>query len=57
MASPVIAVRTDKPIPKDMQFACMKEIGKISAERPFTIGKVLVQNILNTGCNIILAGC
>ena len=52
--APVISVRTSKPIPKDMQMACMKVIQGLTVEAPFEIGRVVMSNILNTGADLIL---
>lgn len=52
--APVISVRTSKPIPKDMQLECMKQIRNITVEAPFEIGRVVIENILNTGADVIL---
>lgn len=52
--APVISVRTDKPVPKEMVFECMEVIRKAEAYPPFEVGKVVIENILNTGVNIIL---
>lgn len=55
--SPVIAVRSNRPVPKDMQFDCMEVIRKETARAPFEMGKIVVENILGTGADIILANC
>lgn len=55
--SPVIAVRSDKPIPKELQFACMDVIRSTKVEPPFEVGCIVISNILDTGANIILANC
>lgn len=55
--SPIIAVRSDRPIPREQQFACMEVIRESQAKAPFEIGKVVIENILDTGANIILANC
>lgn len=52
--TPVVSVRTSKPIPKDMQAACMEVIRTLEADPPYTIGKVVCSNILGTGADIIL---
>lgn len=52
--TPVISVRTSKPIPKDMQSACMEVIKSLEANPPYEIGKVVCGNILDTGVDIIL---
>ena len=51
---PVVSVRTDKPIPKQLLFNCMEALHDITAKAPFAIGDVLVKNILNTNANIII---
>lgn len=52
--APVVSVRTTKPIPKDMQMECMEIIKGLVAEPPYEIGRVIYQNILETGADIIL---
>lgn len=52
--TPVVSVRTSKPIPKDMQEECMAIIKDIVVEPPYHIGRVVLENILNTGADIIL---
>ena len=49
----VVAVKTDKPIPKELLFSCMKEINKTVATLPVRIGDILIENILDTGTNVI----
>lgn len=51
---PVIAVRSNKPIPKDKMFEAMEEIKKVVVKEPFYIGKVVIENILGTGADIVL---
>ena len=46
----VLPVKTDKPILKAMLFACMEEINGVVAKLPVSIGDVIVENILGTGC-------
>ena len=52
---PVIAVRSNKPIPKDMVFDAMDEVRQAVAKPPFYIGKVIIENILGTGADIVLS--
>lgn len=52
--SPVISVRTSKPISKELQHECMEIIKTITVDPPYYIGKIVYQNILNTGADIIL---
>jgi len=49
----MIPVKTDKPIPKDLIFKCMEEINKVNIKPPIKIGQVLIENILDTGVNVI----
>lgn len=55
--SPVIAVRSDRPVPKELQFECMKVIREQEVTAPFEMGRVVIRNILGTGANIILTNC
>lgn len=48
-----LPVRTDLPIPKGMIAKCMKEINSIEAHAPIKAGCILIENILNTGVNVI----
>lgn len=50
---PVVPVKTDKPIPKGLNFKCMDEINKATIEAPVKIGDVLIENVLGTGVNIV----
>ncbi|HYE83747.1 MAG TPA: DUF1667 domain-containing protein [Clostridia bacterium] len=48
-----LPVRTDKPIPKEMIFACMKEINSIEVDSPIKLGAIVIKDILSTGANVI----
>jgi len=48
-----LPVRTSQPVPKPMIFECMKVINSIEVEAPVKIGDVLIENILDTGADII----
>ena len=50
----VIPVKTDKPIPKDLMFACMKEINSSIVTLPAHIGDIVIENLLNTGTNVVV---
>ena len=52
----MISVKTDKPIPKELIFRCMEEINKTVIKEPVKIGDILIENILNTGSNIVSTG-
>lgn len=49
----MLSVKTDKPIPKELIFKCMEEINKTTAKLPVKIGNILIENILDTGSNIV----
>lgn len=48
-----VSVKSDKPIPKELMFKVMDEINKIRLNAPVTIGDILIENVLDTGSNII----
>lgn len=48
-----LPVRSEKGIPKTMLLDCMKELKKIRVSKPVNIGQIIVENILDTGVNII----
>ena len=50
----VVAVKTDRTIPKEPMFDCMKEINKAVATLPVRIGDVLIENVLGTGANVVI---
>lgn len=49
----VVPVKTEKDIPKDKLFDCIRELKKVKLTAPVHIGDVIVENILDTGVNII----
>jgi Uncharacterized protein with conserved CXXC pairs len=50
---PVAPVKSDKPVPKAFIFECMKEINKCRPHAPLKIGDIIIENILDTGANIV----
>ncbi len=48
-----IPVRTESDIPKDMIFACMDIINKVELVAPVEMGDIVVENLLDTGVNVI----
>ena len=50
---PLVSVKSDPPLPKAMMLDAMDEIIGKRVTAPIQIGDVLVENILDTGCNII----
>lgn len=54
---PLVAVRSDKPVPKQRLFDCMRMIRALRLKAPVERNTVLIENILETGANIIASGC
>jgi CxxC motif-containing protein len=50
---PLVSVRTNKPIPKNRIFDAMDLLAKIEVEAPIKIGEPIVQNIFDTGVNVV----
>ena len=50
---PVVPVKSNKPVPKDMLFDCMKVINSVSVDAPVKLGQVIIENILDTGADIV----
>lgn len=50
---PVIPVRVNGEIPKDMIVPVMREIKKVTVEEPVRRGDVLLPNVLNLGVDVI----
>ncbi len=51
---PVVPVKSSGAIPKEKMFDCMKEINKASVKAPVKIGDVVIENVLDTGVNIVV---
>ncbi|MCB2342309.1 DUF1667 domain-containing protein [Clostridium estertheticum] len=49
----VLPVKTQSDIPKDLMFDCVKALKGIIMKAPIHIGDVVLENVLNTGVNII----
>ncbi len=50
---PLVSVKTEKGIPKDLLLPTMVEIAKIEVEAPIRIGQVIKSNIMNTKVDLI----
>lgn len=50
---PVVPVKSNKPVPKDMLFECMTVINSVSVDAPVKLGQVIIENILGTGADIV----
>jgi CxxC motif-containing protein len=49
----LVSVRTNKPIPKSRIFDAMDLLAKVEVEAPIKIGDPIIENIFNTGVNIV----
>lgn len=52
----LVACRSEKPLPKDKVLSCMDVIRKIELSAPVKRGTIVVENILDTGVNIVTTG-
>jgi len=50
---PLLPVRTNKAIPKDMLIDCMSVLADVRVKPVLTIGEVIIQNIIGTGANVV----
>lgn len=50
----VVSIKSDKPIDKDKMFDVMEIINKLSVSAPTHIGDIVLENILDSGANIII---
>ncbi len=51
----LLPVKTESSIPKNLMFEVMKELDKIKVYAPIKVGDIIIENILNTGINIVSA--
>ncbi|MBE6601501.1 MAG: DUF1667 domain-containing protein [Ruminococcaceae bacterium] len=51
----VVPVKTSTTIPKELMFACMKEVNRATVKLPAKIGDVVIANVLETGADIVVA--
>ncbi|MBQ8080890.1 MAG: DUF1667 domain-containing protein [Clostridia bacterium] len=51
---PLVSVRLDKPVRREMIPAVMEEIQKQQLEAPVQIGDVVIANVLDSGSNVII---
>lgn len=50
----VVPVKTDRTIPKERMFDCMKEINRACVTLPVRIGDIVIENLLGTGANVVV---
>jgi len=51
--TPVVSVKTDRPIPKKLIEKVMEETAKIEVQAPVHIGDIIVKDIAGTGANLV----
>ena len=51
--TPMLSVRSTKPVPKSLLLAYAMEISKLTVQAPIRIGSIVVKDILNSGIDII----
>ena len=49
----VVPVKTDRAIPKELLFDCMKAINEARVSPDARLGDIVIENILGTGANVI----
>ncbi len=49
----IIPVKTDKAIPEKYKLECVKLINKIEVRSPVKMGDIIIENIFETGVNIV----
>ena len=49
----VVAVKTEKPIPKELVFSVMDEINTTVAKCGLSVGDVVIEDVCGTGVNVI----
>ena len=52
-STPLVAVRSKTPVPKDKLMDCMAEIRKLTVTAPVKRGDVLIENVCGTGVDIV----
>lgn len=52
----MLPVKSDRPMPKGLLLECMKHINRCTVQAPVKIGDVVIENLLDTGINIVAAG-
>lgn len=50
---PVLPVRSEEPIPKNMMKECVEALGTVRVKAPVKRGDIICENIMETGVNVI----
>ncbi len=49
----VVPVKTDRTIPKELLFDCMKAVNEVRVPADAKLGDIVIENVLGTGANIV----
>jgi CxxC motif-containing protein len=50
---PLVSVKTDRPVPKDLITEIMKLVRSLAVEAPIDIGQVIAEDLLDTDANLV----
>ena len=50
---PLVSVKTKQNVPKNSIFQCMDDIRNVVARAPITAGDVLIENVAETGVEVV----
>lgn len=50
---PLVPVKSEEPIPKELLEKTMEEIAKVELEAPVKLGDIVIEDVLDTGINIV----
>ena len=53
---PMINVKTEQDIPKNKIFECIAALRGVTMKAPIHIGDIILENVADTGVNIVAAG-
>lgn len=54
--SPLLPVRSDRPVPRKLLMPCMREIRNVRVKAPVARYRVIIPDILGTGANMVATG-
>ncbi len=50
----IVSVKTDRPVPKELLFPCMRQIRTLRVPSGVKAGDIVLQNIQNTGADVVV---
>lgn len=53
---PLVPVKTERPVPKQLILQCMEEIRRLRVSAPVKVGDILLENVCGTGVNVVASG-